>query len=105
LANLYFTGRGVRKDAIRGANLLRRLLSRVDYPPARSELARCYFTSDGTPFDLQKALELWNMAKRAGDAEAESALKSVERMKSDAEKFQAVQSGGSDLSTYSLCTE
>lgn len=100
LANLYFSGRGVRKDPIRGANLLRRLLSRVDYPPARSELARCYFTADGTPFDAIKAAELWSAAKLAGDTEAESALKSVERLKADAEKFQRYQDKIQQESSY-----
>ena len=53
LASLYFAGNGVRQDKIRGANLLRRLLGRVDSASAQTELARCYFTAEGVPFDCR----------------------------------------------------
>jgi|EP00945_MAST-04E_sp_MAST-4E-sp1_P002115 hypothetical protein len=91
LSQLYFYGNGVRKDAIRGANLLRRLIGRQDFPPARSELARCYFTADGVPFDAEKAIEMWTEAKKKGYEEAKSALSNAAKLKSSAARWQAYQ--------------
>ena len=76
LASLWFDGvpslattatlvtgtRNVRQDHIRGANLLSRLLSRIEYVPALVELGRCYFTGEGVVFDAQRATTLWTRA-------------------------------------------
>ena len=48
----------LRQDHIRGAKLLGRLLSRVEYVPALVELGRCYFTGEGVAFDPKRATTL-----------------------------------------------
>ncbi len=58
LAQLYFAD----GDAIRGANLLKRLIGKVEYAPALVELGRCFFTGDGVTFDADKAASLWQEA-------------------------------------------
>ena len=112
LAGLWFDGvpslvnSRVRKDHIRGANLLGRLLSRVGYVPAMVELGRCYFTGEGVAFDPARATELWSRAEKlaisgkSGQskedlvpavAEAQRALKEVRQLGKIPAKFSEYQ--------------
>ena len=97
----------IRRDPIRGANLLLRLAGRKAYAPALVELGRCYFTGEGVPFDPARSTVLWTRAialskKGKGSAgsgedvkpaiiEAQRALAEAKRIGSDPSKFSKFQ--------------
>ena len=102
LASLYFAGNGVRQDKIRGANLLRRLLGRVDSASAQTELARCYFTAEGVPFDPEKAVSLYSQAVKAGETEAKRALDEIKTLRNNADAWEKYQDKIQQEASYGL---
>ena len=100
--------REMRKDPIRGANLLLRLCGRKAYVPALVELGRCFFTGEGVPFDPARATELWTRAvalhKRGkggggSDEDVQPAVVEAERALAEAHKI------GSNPATFSKFQE
>jgi hypothetical protein len=98
----------MRKDPIRGANLLLRLCGRKAYVPALVELGRCFFTGEGVPFDPARATELWTRAvalhKRGkggggSDEDVQPAVVEAERALAEAHKI------GSNPATFSKFQE
>ena len=97
----------LRQDHIRGAKLLGRLLSRVEYVPALVELGRCYFTGEGVAFDPKRATQLWTRAHQLAVSgtyvlqtkedlvpaisECQRALKEVRALGERPEQFNAYQ--------------
>ena len=99
---MYFAGNGVRQDKIRGANLLRRLLGRVDSASAQTELARCYFTAEGVPFDPEKAVSLYSQAVKAGETEAKRALDEIKTLRNNADAWEKYQDKIQQEASYGL---
>ena len=102
LASLYFDGKGVRKDRIRGANLLRRLLGRIESTSATTELARCYFTAEGVPFDPEKAVSLYSKALKAGESEAKRALDEIKTLRNKRKNWEQYQDKIQQTASYGV---
>ncbi len=78
LASLYYTGRGVKQDRVRAAELFTQAAAK-GYRASQANLGLMYQKGDGVPKDMAKAISYFDAAAQQGDMKASFQLGQIYR--------------------------